>query len=87
MPDPVVPPGAPDIAEVTVTQPEKDTLYAQLKMVDPTQQGITANMLRPFYPRDGWHKIFAKLNGLIADGKATRQMRGRPVRLEYFTWQ
>lgn len=84
---PNVPVGAPDKAPVEVTQGEKDTLYSQLQMVDPNKEGITANMLRPFYPKAGWHIIFARLNALVADGKATLKRKGRPVPLEYYTWQ
>lgn len=70
------------------TQAELDTLYSQLKLLDPAKEGITANLLRPFYPRASWTEIFQKLHGLVDAGKASKAARsnGGSVQFEYFTW-
>lgn len=65
-------------------QEELNTLVSQITMLDPNGNGITANQLRVFYPREGWKTIYHRLYSLVDAGTLARRLRGSPVPLEYF---
>lgn len=50
-----------------------------------TGEGVNPSRLRVFYPKEGWGKIFARLNALKASNQVTVAMRGSPVLLEYYS--
>lgn len=66
------------------------TLHAQLQMLDPSQEGVTMNKLRVFYPKMGWNDIMKGLENLKEAGRVTNKLRtptGSKVAFEYWTWQ
>lgn len=52
-------PAAPTPAPAPVLSQEAQTLYGNFKAIDPTNQGVGLDKIRPFYPRIGWGKILA----------------------------
>ena len=70
----------------TATQQEKDAVLAQIKMLDPGQEGVKVHRLRAFYPKLGWNVIYQRLYALTDDGKLNRSLVGSPP-VEVYTWK
>lgn len=76
--------GVPALSEAAAT------LLSNFKAIDPRQEGVGLDKIRPFYPRVGWSKILAPVAELEAAGKLARrhELNNRGgVAFHVYTWQ
>lgn len=69
------------------SQEELDAMHQRLQQLDPSQDGVTLDKLRTFYPKTPWGEIIVTLRGLREAGRAKSKMAGKPVQFENWTWQ